>query len=507
MPKDLFEEYNIDFDPPVAGIDLFEKFNIISKKPRFLERQDRQGIPGIAKDVGEGIYEGVTNIPSMIEPLGKTIGYGAAQAKNNPKRFAQNMGGALAEYGAQVGNLPEAFANYYKSRGLMKGQEDEDLYNSLVNLVPREPRPFDPNESTLQRIGRSIHLPKPGKFNYAEALGRAPAQFQEEEQADQLLNTVAPTAIAGLGGISSIMAQQLGAEENPFTPLALPAGRKAIKTVGEIPGVIKEGAKKVIGFKGAPEIRANAAEAAKTMADKIAIEDLNNFKKTGGDMYTSLIEDTTNKGISKAKITKQFAGDFFKESTRKESTAVKKAFQTSEIKDIHDAYIDLGKYISRQSKKQLMKPERAALDQARALRKNMKGALQDAFSKAGGTEFADRFDKANKYWAENVVTNETNALLNKYRSGKLTAEDLIKKASNNETFRAQLAKKYPELMEYAQALEKAEKLGKPKPTTPEAVKLERDVKRNQLVTETPKKLGNVVTKTTGLGGILNWLTK
>lgn len=427
--------------------------------------------------VSSDVLSGIGAVPGALWDIGTSLPgqviAGGKQLLTDPKRTGQNIIAGLGSGGAGLLNAPANVRDYLV--------DAEILPEKYPNL----------------RLPENI-LPK--DYDYRRGAG-----LNEMQKGDELsygLSQLAPTAFTG-GVPSALALHAIGQKENPVTAALLPgAAKKAVKIVGKTAETIVS-PKKAIGFKEAEIIRQNSAKDSKVIADKIAKEDLGNFQKTGSQMYTSLIEDTKAKGISKAQIKKQLAPDFFKETTRKEKAAVRRAFETQSIDDIHAAYKDLGKYISKQSKKQLLKPERAALEQAKSIRKNMDGALKDAFSKAGGDEFAGRFDKANQYWRENVVPNEGNVLLNKYRAGLLTAEDFIKKASKNETFRAQLAKKYPELMEYADALGEADKkLLKAKPTTQSAQQLQKDVKRNELITQTPKKIANTATKLTGLKGFL-----
>lgn len=464
MPRDLLE----DLSPTRKPIDLLADIT----KPK---KAKKTGYGAIGGD----IVSGVTKVPGALA----------------------GMVGALPEQLADLAGISET-GDYSTERlkkvaaaGLAKG--GRGILNIPANAVD-----YLREKEVIPDWVRAARPESLNKRNYLEDVG-----ITDQRPGDVLIEgttAFAPNLAFG-GPVAGGFAYGVGQNENPVTSALLaPAAKGVAKTAKVALSPIKS-TKSALGFKEAEIIRANAAKASKTIADKVALEDLNTYKKTGSDMYNSLIEDTKSKGISKAKINRALAPDFFKETTRKERSAVRKAFETQELKDIHNAYIDLGSYISKQSKKQLLTPERKALEQARAIRKNMKSALEDAFTKAGGAEFAQRFSGANDYWRENVITNEGNALLNNYRAGKLTAEDLIKKAAKNETFRAQLAKKYPELIEYAQVLAEAEKLAKPKPTTAAAKELQKDIKRNELLTQTPKKIGNVVTKTTGLGGLLNWL--
>ncbi len=233
---------------------------ITKQAPRFLDRTDRQGGLGVSQDIGEGIYDALANTPEMIEALGKGAGYGAAQLQTNPKRFAQNVGGAVGEYGSQVGNIPAATNKYIESRGLaenpgllqMPALRLQQLSKLLSAGTPKKPDAMTENENPLQRAWRSIHLPKPGSFDYAQGLAdifgqeREAPRFEEEAEADALAKQLIPSFLAAPGGIPALMGQQLGAEENPFTPLAIPVAQQGIKTgIGaakQVPKVAKKGA-------------------------------------------------------------------------------------------------------------------------------------------------------------------------------------------------------------------------------------------------------------------------
>lgn len=232
----LYQSY-----PEYTKKEFYTKLGL-KPKASFVERTDRQGIPGVATDVGEGLFNLITGIPEMLGTGFKALGYGAAQAQTKPKRFMQNVGGAVGEYGTQVGNLPQAAIKYAQTRGLndyhlfnreAKKAEDQALLEQLQSF--NQPRPRTQDENFFQRVGRSIHLPKPGTFDYAKEFGLSAPSFKKEAEADELAKQVIPTLLASPGGAPGVALQQFGAEENPFGVLAAPPViKKTATTTGKL---------------------------------------------------------------------------------------------------------------------------------------------------------------------------------------------------------------------------------------------------------------------------------
>lgn len=462
-----------------------------AQQPDFLTRQDRKLIPGAAADFGEGVSDLITGIPEFAVSTAKGAGQLAAQGVSNPKRLAQNAFGALAQYGANIGNAPSALGEYFQSRGADVNPKDFEIFPGL----PREASAHVPGE-TFKNILRSIHFPKSGQFNYAEGLGREAPRFKEEAEADRFSQQFIPQALAATTNPAAMFANELGARRNPLGVTAIPAVNAGIgaaaKGISELPGTLKNAPKvaaEKIGYKPAEQIREKSAKTAKSTMDKIAHEDLAAHEKLAGEMYDSLIRDTQATGISKANIEKQHAKDFFKQSTQNESAAVTKAFKTNSLEDIHEAYKDLGGYIYEAKKNQgKTAPERAALEQAKEIRSNMKTALQEAFEKAHGEEGVLRFDEANKYWQENVVPNKQNTVLNKYRQGELTPQDAAIALSQNKKARAQLLEENKHIPELAGVLNDIEKLEKAAPNSAEAAQLAKDLKIHKRISGLPKQI-------------------
>ncbi len=236
-----------------------------SKKKDFISRTDRTGLLGVAKDVGEGVVDTVSGIPSALHGIAKGLGQTAAQGITDPLRLAQNSLGGWATFGQRALNLPNSANQYLQSRDLIKPEgETAQLLEALT--IPNSPRQWEEGDNEFTKILKSIHLPKVGAYDYAQAFGKKAPKFKEEQEADEFVKEAIPTTIfstlsgragrnlgkAGglsgksissletLGGSAGLSTNEFGAERNPYGMLALPAIGKGAKAAIEfIPNVAK----------------------------------------------------------------------------------------------------------------------------------------------------------------------------------------------------------------------------------------------------------------------------
>jgi len=230
---ELSRRKSIGGDTPPEYVDIVDEQAYVP--PSFLERDDRaQKLLGTGKDVVEGVSDFVTGIPDMVTGIGKGLGQSAGQLQENPQRFGQNALGGLLNFGSNIGNLPRAFNKYSQSRGYTEPGSNDDLAMQGISL-PDKPQPmpgvFDQPESTWEQIKNSIHLPRPGTFNYADSLGREKPAFKAEDEADKFLEEFVPQVAASTFGLPGLFANEFGAERNPFgVAPGVPILKKTVKT-------------------------------------------------------------------------------------------------------------------------------------------------------------------------------------------------------------------------------------------------------------------------------------
>lgn len=411
-----------------GGTDLLP--DIVNFKPkRFLERTDRQGMPGVATDVGEGVFDFITGIPGMIETGGKAAGYGAAQAQTKPKRFMQNVGGAIGEYGSQVGNLPQAALEYSKSRNLIRNPtrraEDEALLQQLQSF--NKPRPRTPDENFFQRVGRSIHLPKPGTFDYAKELGLSNPSFKKEAEADALAKQVIPTLLASPGGAPGIAAQTFGSEENPFGVLAVPLAPKALK----------EGARKITpDWLTKERAGKTVGESAKALKNKFEYKYNEIRERAAEENIVANIPRHTFKEIK----------DTYPGIPDDTIRLVDKAYRTGDFNDLHKADVQLGKdkqYKFKDKTGQIIKQD--AFDSATKLEDRIQEHMEKALEKHS-PELAKEWFKNKETYAKELGPFLDIPAIREYVKGDLTASDLTRLLQSNtksgKLFRARLASEY-----------------------------------------------------------------
>ncbi len=469
-----YSDWEIVEDQP--NYNDWEEVSNAFNKPNFLNRTDRKGAAGVGEDVAEGIYDFVTGIPQGLETIGKGVGYGAGQAQENPKRFSQNLLGSLGEYGAQIANIPSAAHKYGESRGLENSSLEDFLWEQAQKAFAgsNKPSPMTKDENAFQRAWRSIHLPKPGEFNYAEGLGQGPASFPEEAEADTLAKQLLPGLYSAAGGVPGMMLQQLGAEENPFGPLAIPALTKTIKTAGKlekeipkIPGKIKKGFENITpDWLTKEKAGKTVGEPAKALKQELSGEyeniktDLrskgikgNTKEQITRTTESAIIDPETGKPIKQTttsleapsleKITKDLKG-----MNDKTVESVHKAFESGDIGDLINAEKDIG--LDKNNKltdywEKDIPLDRNAIHRAAKVEKKIDGIISDMLKRGNPLEANRLIDLRRRYHQELGPFLDI-APIARYIEGDLTAADLTRKLQGNtvaaERFRATLADKY-----------------------------------------------------------------
>lgn len=452
---DLADALHSKYYSDIPKNDYYKTLGLGVSEP-FLERQDRKGATGVAQDIGEGVYDFYANIPEMTTGLFKGIGQTAAQAKTNPKRLAQNIVGGGLNTASIAANIPRAASKYLESRDI----PEVPILDWLS--IPDKPSKFDPNENVWERIKGSIHLPRPGEFNYAENLPIAPrgaARFPQEVEADQFIENTIPQAVAAsIGGVPGLMLEELGAERNPFMPIAAaPFTKQGRAVTGKTFEKTREYVKKVRSSP-ADALIEDIPKMIKKQADKLAIDDLNVAEKKATKMIDNLYETNKKAGITKAEIEKTYAKEALEWMDDANREIVSRAFKTKDLRDIQQAEITLG-IISRNLGKTLKKGYDPVVEtrkyQIDKIKSNMENALVNSFElgqKGGG----QKYKQFKTYWNENVRPIKYGSLYQRYRGEiqdrALSPEDFIADIARDKNFRATRGRQNIEILETADLL-------------------------------------------------------
>ena len=201
--------------------------------------------------------------------------------------------------------------------------------------------------------------------------------------------------------------------------------------------------------------------APKNIAPEVAIGAPAKLEASYTKDYKKAFELTKDAGISKAKINKINAEDFFAGASKSEQSYVKEAFKTQKLEDIHKASKDLGRYISEKdailkASKQgrnsgLSEVQKDALDQARKIKSNMDDALHGAFDRAT-PEAKEAFKRANETFKRHLEYKQDptiTAYNEKSPTGKryVTDKQFVKDAAKSPDFQAIHGAAHPEIMQ------------------------------------------------------------
>ncbi len=415
-----------------------EMFQDAIAEPNFVERQDRKGAVGVGQDVGEGVWDLWSNLIPGISGLYEGAGQVEKQALGDPSRFAQNTLGSLGEYGSQLGNIPQAAGKYIESR---RDEEDpfrgalmEHLPKMLQSLsFPSKPSPMQPNENLAQQIWGSLHLPKPGQFDYAQALGKEPAQNLEQAETDKFITDIFPMLMSGPG----VGGQQLGAENNPFGFLtAQPIAQTAaagIKSIPKLSGQLS---------KVAPEWLT------KEKAGKSVGEPAKALKNELENKYNQMIEKAANENVIAdiPRHTFKEIKDTYPGLPDDTVRLIDKAFRTGEFKDLHKADVQLGRNKQDNFKDITGKIiKQNAFDNATKVESKIKGYMEKALEKNSPELAKEWFENKNTYAKELGPLLDIPAI-REYTRGDLSATDLTRLLQSNtksgKLFRARMADEY-----------------------------------------------------------------
>lgn len=185
----------------------------------------------------------------------------------------------------------------------------------------------------------------------------------------------------------------------------------------------------------------------------------NKLKVNAGNLYEEAFEEAENTGANQALLKETNVAPLLKRLRlpKEEKRLIKKAYKTKDLRDVHKVDKLLGNRIAELEKKGktrgfLNERDKTALKVARNAKNNMRSGLEKAFGSAS-PEAKKSFKQANDTWKQ-YLDYKQNPIIKKYLkkspTGKpgLTAEDFIKKASRNETFKSILAERHPEIERY-----------------------------------------------------------
>jgi hypothetical protein len=192
---------------------------------------------------------------------------------------------------------------------------------------------------------------------------------------------------------------------------------------------------------------------AKQLAHEIAFEDLKNLKSEGHKLYNQIFNKAEESGITKGELKEldllPDVKELFKSkiASKKELSKVPEAITTKNLRTIQKAKSDLDSFIremsARKKKEGLVEIEKDSLNAAKRLRNEFEDSLKNAFSKSGGEKVVKAYEHANKHWVK-VLKNEQNTLLNQYRAGDLTEEDLLQSLFKDKKTKKHFKEYFPE---------------------------------------------------------------
>jgi hypothetical protein len=286
-------------------------------------------------------------------------------------------------------------------------------------------------------------------------------------KADEFINNSIPQAIAArFGGIPGLMAEELGAERNPYTPLAIPTITKTAKIAKNVPKLAKqlteagpewltkEKAGKSVGepAKALKNELSQGYEEFKAEARSAGIK-ANTKKPVTETIESNIIDPKTGKPVTQT-VTKLKSPSL--EEIKSElrgvdahiQESVHKAYKTGDIGDILDAEKDVGTYQNNQwqdfwhSDKPL---NRTGLHDAKKMEAKLNKLITEVGEKLDPTQ-ANKILKLRERWHKELRPYLDIQAIDRYVKGELTAADLTRRLQANtkeaELFRATLAKEY-----------------------------------------------------------------
>lgn len=343
-----------------------------------------------------------------------------------------------------------------KERSINLGKERKALYEESLRQ--------NPLATTAGGVAGSVGMSLPATVatGGAAALSKVPGYLKYLKS---LVGFTAGGAASGASqyvnpGESRLVNSIVGAATGAGLGTLGVAGKAAINAGKKAHGTYKATKESLKGFKPAPEIAdkiehkfedyvKKGYKPAEEIANKVAKEDLSILTKESEKLYKTPFDIAKNKGITKADIAKSNAKDYFSDASKEQKKLIAKAYKTKDLHDIHEASKSLTGYIYEAGKEKLLPHQKDALKAAKQLKRNMDQGLEGAFRKAGGQDAVETFHKANENWKK-VVKNKNNKLLNEYRSGDLTPEDLVKSLYKDKKTRAHFSKEFPEQWEEIQ---------------------------------------------------------
>ncbi len=416
----------------------WDKYEVTDEKPKVNAFDwDKYEVKEPSKRVGAGavasdIYSQVKKVPGALWGAATQIPGQLDDLMNGDDPYSFERAGRVAAAGLAKGgrgllNIPGNAVDYLKER----------------ELIPDWIQAARPTELN--------------KRNYLEDAG-----VRGHRAGDDLIEGTAAFApnLAFGGPVRAGFMYGVGQNEDPITmALLAPTAKGIAKGIGGVGNIATPIVKKGTGavgntaVKGASGVKNIVSRVpAEQLAKEIAVTNLENAERIGGQKYTSVFDDAKKAGITKADIKQTYAKNFFENATPDQRAVVSKAFKTKNLTDIHDAYKEVSGFVEdlKGKGKQMAPSEKIILAKAQHVQANLKNGILDGLKKAGGTDLSTRFLDANKYWQKNVIPNKYNAKLKAFRAGELTAEDLMKDLKNNRKFKAQMGDEYAQVEKYNQ---------------------------------------------------------
>lgn len=259
-----------------------------------------------------------------------------------------------------------------------------------------------------------------------------------------LSNIVSGTITGGLEGAANYVNEGESRLEN-----ATEGATNGAISAGIFSG-LKYGGKKLLGLgKWAANIpKAFPKGGAKELADEVAVFGRDAVEGTKKALYSIPENVAKESGLMLPPPTGAKFGKILSEGGAEEAITDYFIKKNHTYDAANDVVKDLGKFIrdleSKHVKSGLLKGERQALKQAKALQNQVWEGMLQGFNDIGRPDAAKALIEADKYFVENVLPHR-HRLVETYRKGQLLPKDFLKKAYGDSTFMAHFGTKYPEI--------------------------------------------------------------
>ncbi len=358
--------------------------------------------------VGEDVLEGVSKVPESLYNMasqapGEIYGVGE-QLFTDPKRFAQNVGGGFGKLGQGILNTPANISDYLVKK----------------DILPKE-------------YGFKWRKEEP-EIPFAEMLGRKGSKKGDaliEGMISSLPYMAGATSIPGL--MARTAAHSIGQNENPITSsltAGIPiTGAKALYKGGKAVG--QYGAKVNRSFPVEKPIEQIISK--KTTNENIDNKNYNDFRKETKGISIKKTPEINIAGISEgAGKTEMRNINRFIDGNKSIDQAIKSDQELSKI------------LRSIEGKKDKGPKDRDAAYYARKGQERLRKSIKDTLKENGKKGLQNEYERITAFHAKNVQPYR-HPLIEEHIKGRLTTEDLARKLSKNDLWRATGGKNHPEL--------------------------------------------------------------